>query len=357
MVVTVFSRHRAQPRIWARCTSAAHKRSSIPPVVQRPYTPYHHAVGGAVAVAATPLHALNEYGVDNLVPKTPVPLAVHAAHPDQAGGPRFAAATATHAGLVRPSNEDALLSYVPADPQLLLARGALFGVADGVGGQAAGEVASQTAVDVLAAEYYSPRAPHQIEHALGQALRAANLRVFNLAHGAGPALRFMQTTLSALVLLGRQAYLAHVGDTRIYLLRDGVLTQLTGDHSEAAELLRLRLITPEQAHTHPRRSVLTRTMGGALQLRPDFQRVAVQAGDRFLLCTDGLWGEVEPEALVPALAGPPPEACDRLVALACERGGSDNVSLSIVHVLDPGPVPTVSPPSRMSRLLAGLRGG
>jgi len=258
---------------------------------------------------------------------------------------------------VRPSNEDALLSYVPADPQLLLARGALFGVADGVGGQAAGEVASQTAVDVLAAEYYSPRAPHQIEHALGQALQAANLRVFNLAHGADLALRFMQTTLSALVLLGRQAYLAHVGDTRIYLLRDGVLTQLTGDHSEAAELLRLRLITPEQAHNHPRRSVLTRTMGGALQLRPDFQRVAVRAGDRFLLCTDGLWGEVEPEALVPALAGPPPEACDRLVALACERGGSDNVSLSIVHVLDPGPVPTVSPPSRMSRLLAGLRGG
>ena len=277
--------------------------------------------------------------------------------PDQPGGPRLAAAAATHAGLVRPNNEDALLSRIPTDTQILLTRGALFAVADGVGGQAAGEVASRTAVDVLATELYSPRAPHQLEAALSQAMQAANLRVYNLAHGPDPSLRLMQTTLSVLVLLGRQAYLAHAGDSRIYLMRDGALTQLTGDHSEAAELLRLRLITPEQAHNHPRRSVLTRTLGGTLQMRPDFQRVPVQAGDRFLLCTDGLWGELEHEALIPALAGSPTEACDRLISLACERGGSDNVSLSIVHILDPGPAPTTPPPGRMSRLLAGLRGG
>jgi PPM family protein phosphatase len=294
---------------------------------------------GGVAPAAAPLHAF-EVTVSR-----------------SETGMRLLAGSATHAGLVRRNNEDALVSRIPDDETQLLGRGALFAIADGVGGQAAGEVASQTAVDVLGEEYYSPRAPHQIEAALRAAMHAANVRVFSLANGPDERLRTMQTTLTALVLAGRQAYIAHAGDSRVYLLRDGALTQLTGDHSEAAELLRLRLITPEQAHDHPRRSVLTRALGATQLVRPDFQRTPVQPGDRFLLCTDGLWGELPQDALLPALDGEPGDVCRRLVTLACEAGGGDNVSLHVVDVLDPGPAAPSPPPGRIARLLAGLRGG
>jgi PPM family protein phosphatase len=272
-------------------------------------------------------------------------------------GPRLRAAATTHPGLARQNNEDVVVSHVPADSALLGNKGTLFAIADGVGGLAAGEVASRTAADVLLAEYYSPRAPHPVEAALRQAVQAANQRVCALAHGSDPALRSMQTTLTALVLAAGQAFLAHAGDSRVYLLRRGVLTQLTGDHSEAAELLRLRLITPEQARHHPRRSVLTRALGSTPLMRPDFQRLPVEPGDRFLLCTDGLWGEVPPDALLPALDTPEPEsAVRRLALLALDAGGSDNVSLEVVHVLDPGR-PTGPPAGRIGRLLATFRGG
>ena len=146
-------------------------------------------------------------------------------------------------GLVRQNNEDTLASRVPDDPAVLSNKGALFVVADGVGGMMAGEVASEAAVESFVAEYYSPRAAHQVEAALRQAAQAANLRVYNLAHGQNADWHGMQTTLSALALSGQTAYLAHVGDSRVYHWRDGTLTQLTNDHSEAAELLRLRLIS------------------------------------------------------------------------------------------------------------------
>ncbi|MGH2353072.1 MAG: PP2C family protein-serine/threonine phosphatase [Chloroflexota bacterium] len=269
-------------------------------------------------------------------------------------------ANASHRGLVRSTNEDALGSHIPDDPVVLARKGTLFGVADGLGGHAAGEVASRVAVEALFAEYYSPRAAHQVEGALRQAMQAANLRVFGLAYGvdgADEALHGMQTTLTALALAGGQAYLAHVGDSRAYVLRDGQLTQLTGDHSEAAELLRLRLITPEQARDHPRRGVLTRTLGAQPQLRPDFSRRAVRPGDRFLLCTDGLWGELDHDTLCRVVQQPPNDACQELVDLACRHGGSDNVSLHVIRVIDPGMAPQSAPPGRLGRLLAGLRGG
>lgn len=311
-------------------------------------------MGGAPSAAAAPLHGRR--------PAAASAAAVGMSSPPGTGV-QLRAAAITHPGRVRPTNEDALLARIPDDEPLRLARGALFAIADGVGGQAAGEVASRTAVDVLAQEYFSPRAPHQIEAALSQSVLAANRAVHSLAHGADPAFRSMQTTLTALAFAGRQVYLAHAGDTRAYLFRRGALTQLTGDHSEAAELLRLRLITPDQALTHPRRSVLTRALGGTLQLRPDFQRAPLQPGDRFLICTDGLWGELPHDEIASRLAEHPmtPEApaavCERLLALALERGGTDNVSLYVIDVADPGPAVPAAPSGRIGRLLAGLRGG
>jgi len=266
-------------------------------------------------------------------------------------------AAVSHPGLVRPSNEDAVGFLIPDRPEILSARGALFSVADGVGGLAAGEVASQTAVTVMADEYFSPRAPFGVEAALRLAAEAANRRVYALAQTPSPELNGMQTTLTALVVAGRQAYIAHAGDTRIYRLRGGTLTQLTADHSEAAELLRLRLITPAQAANHPRRSVLTRTFGGSLQLRPDFGRHAVDDGDVYLLCSDGLWGEVPDADIARELQGPVGEACDRLVEMACGHGGGDNVTVQCIRVLEAGPAKPASPPGRIARLLSGLRGG
>ena len=275
-------------------------------------------------------------------------------------GIELRAAGISHPGRIRPNNEDALLARVPDDAALRVSRGAVLAIADGVGGQAAGEVASRAAVERLAEEYFSPRAPHQIEAALSQAMLAANLAVHALAHGPDPALHAMQTTLTALAFAARQVYVAHAGDTRAYLLRSGALTQLTNDHSEAAELLRLRLITPEQALTHPRRSVLTRALGATQQLRPDFQRSPLQAGDRFLICTDGLWGELAAAELQDGLAQhveAPATACEHLLTRALERGGSDNISLYVIDVVDPGPATPGAPSGRIGRLLAGLRGG
>jgi PPM family protein phosphatase len=278
---------------------------------------------------------------------------------------RLEAASATHPGRVRRTNEDALASWVPDDPAVLRSKGALFAVADGVGGQEKGEIASRAAVEEIRTEYYSARAPGQIESALGASIQAANLCVLNLARSSDRSgdtfspdtSRAAQTTLTAFVLAGQQAYVGHVGDCRLYRLRDGVLSPMTGDHTEAAEMVRLRLITAEQAQTHPRRSVVTRVLGTSHSLRPDFYRFPVVAGDRFLLCTDGLWGMVEDGMLAETLRLSPDIACQTLVTLACKRGGEDNIAMHAVHVLELGAPSGGSRPGRIARLLSGLRGG
>ena len=266
-------------------------------------------------------------------------------------------AMVTHPGRVRAVNEDAVGFLVPDRPDVLRKRGAIFAVADGVGGHAAGEVASAIAIRDVISGYGSPTAPHTVEAALTGAVQSANARVHAVADGVGSDTAGMQTTLSVLVLCSRQSYIAHAGDSRVYRLRDHTLTQLTADHSEAAELVRLRLISPEAAVTHPRRSVLTRTLGATPRLRPDFSRASLEDGDRFLLCTDGLWGEVLDDELAAAMEMHPAIGCDHLLSIANERGGGDNVSVAIIHVEDAGSPAPVPATVRLARLLSGLRGG
>lgn len=243
------------------------------------------------------------------------------------------AAGRSESGRVRADNQDALALIIPDDPSVRERKGHLAVVADGLGGHAAGQVASATAVRELVAAYYAPTSSARVESALQHAIQAANIRIHALAHRE-PAYRSMQTTVSCLVLAGAFAYLAHVGDSRIYLLRDGVLTQLTNDHSEAAELIRLRLARPEVLAEHPRRNVLTRTLGSQLMLRPDFRRLEVRSGDCFLLCTDGLWSEVAEEEIAGALEAETPEqACQTLVDLQLGRASLDNVTVQVVKVL------------------------
>lgn len=245
----------------------------------------------------------------------------------------------TDAGPHRDKNEDSIGCFAPADGLALQRKGYLYVVADGLGGHAAGEVASSSAVARVGEEYYSPSNHTRIEPALRQAVQAANLRIHELIQHH-PEYRSMETTLSAIAITSAQAYVAHVGDTRIYHWREGRLSQLTSDHSEAAELVRMHILKPERVREHPGRNTLTRTLGSRLIPRPDYLRQPVMAGDQFVLCTDGLWSQIEDDEIASVVGDSPPEtACQTLLERALERDPHDNVTVQVVrvHSIDSAP--------------------
>ncbi len=239
----------------------------------------------------------------------------------------------------RPNNEDHVAWRLPDDPLVRERKGALFVLADGVGGHGSGEIASAMAASTLLEEYFSPSNHARVEPALQRAMQTANMRVYETAE-RDPRFGRMQTTLDGLVVTDSGAYVAHVGDGRVYHWRGGAMRQLTGDHSEVSELVRLRLVKREKLRTHPRRSILTRTCGAQMILRPDFLRQPVVPGDRFLLCTDGLWAAIEDEEIGSVLAqGSAVDACTALVARAIAAGSDDNVSAQVVRVVAVSPAP------------------
>ena len=259
---------------------------------------------------------------------------------------KFSWALRSHPGEVRPHNEDYAGAYAPTTPDDSWDRGPLFVVADGLGGHAAGEVASRLAVETALQEWSagSPAAPRQ---ALRAATRAANVAVYDAALEQGR--RGMGTTLTVLTLGGREAVIAHVGDSRCYLVRGEQCTQLTADHSKVGEMLRMRLITPEQAAGHPARSMLTRSLGGEPAVQIDLVDHDVACDDTFILCSDGLWDCVgRPEMAAVVAAGPsgsaadPVQAVDALVDLAVKRGASDNVTAIVLRVTSERPVPAAT---------------
>ena len=234
---------------------------------------------------------------------------------------RFAARS--HAGLLRTGNEDS----VYAGPRLLA-------VADGMGGHAAGEVASAVAIASLAPlDEDVPGA--DLLAALQDAARAANshLRVMVAADGA---LTGMGTTLVALLFSGGRLGLLHVGDSRCYLLRDGELAQITHDHTLVQTLIDEGRITEQDASTHPQRSVITRVLDGRDDVELDLSVREARLGDRYLLCSDGLTGPVASlETLRDALLiEDPQDSVDRLVQLALRGGGPDNVTVVVADVVD-----------------------
>ncbi|MHB8671782.1 MAG: PP2C family protein-serine/threonine phosphatase [Acidimicrobiales bacterium] len=246
-------------------------------------------------------------------------------------------------GCLRPHNEDFAGIHAPTTPDDAWDRGPLFALADGLGGHAAGEVASRLAVEATLASWREgqPAAPHQ---ALRAAARQANVAVYDAALEAGR--QGMGTTLTALTLAGREAIVVHAGDSRAYLVRGEQCLQLTADHSRVGEMLRMKLITPEQAATHPARSMLTRSLGGELAVQVDLVRQPIQRYDTFVLCSDGLW-DVVSSAELAAIAGAidseriptPAECAERLVDLALERDAADNVTVVVVRVSSDRPIP------------------
>jgi serine/threonine protein phosphatase PrpC len=246
---------------------------------------------------------------------------------------RLRSGAATDVGRVRQVNQDAFL--VEAD------RG-LYAVADGMGGHRGGEVASQLAIEAL-------RGAYDAGDDLAGAIAAANVRIFDQG-AADPNLQGMGTTVVAAAVLdgedgdteqaGGQLLVANVGDSRAYLFRDGELTQLTEDHSMVADLLREGRISEAEAEVHPQRNIVTRVLGVYEQVDVDLWPVDALAGDRVLLCSDGLVNEVTSDQIAAVLRrlADPDEAAAELVRRANEGGGRDNITVVLLDVVDDGGV-------------------
>jgi serine/threonine protein phosphatase PrpC len=246
-------------------------------------------------------------------------------------------------GKVRPHNEDFAGAFAPTTPDDAWDRGPLWVVADGMGGHAAGEVASRIAVETIIEDWTdgTPAAPAS---ALRNAVRSANAAVWNA--GKQSSHRGMGTTVCALTLAGTELLIANVGDSRAYRVRGDDCAQLTTDHSRVAEMLRMRMITPEQAANHPARSMLTRSLGGDLMVQVDIVKEPIHAGDTIVLCSDGLWDVVARTdiAEVAAAIGTPAlptakDAAEHLIDTAIERGTADNVTAVVVRITSDRPIP------------------
>jgi len=217
--------------------------------------------------------------------------------------------------------------------------GLVFAVADGLGGYGGGEIASGMAVEAsLAQAQQGISGGGRIPGTLRDAFNKANHTILDAAL-SGRGGRKMQSTLSALVITQGEAHLGHVGDSRIYRRRDGELELLTTDHSQVMELLRMHIITPEQAIEHPSRYALTRSVGGDITVRSDVRTEKLEQDDTFLLCSDGLWSNVTSSEVAASLALDPADACRRLVDLALERGGDDNATAMVIRVCEAGQRP------------------
>ena len=224
----------------------------------------------------------------------------------------------TDIGCLRDHNEDSLVVTPP-----------LFAVADGMGGHAAGEVASEIAVRVL-----SELAPeHPDGEALGRAIEEANRAVIQAAR-EGRGRQGMGPTLTAAMLEGERLVIAQVGDSRAYLLHQGKLQQLTRDHSLMADMIEAGQLTPEEARTHPQRSVITRALGSDAHLHPDIYEINVETGDRLLICSDGLSGMIFDDQIENTLrrVQDPQRCASQLVNEAIAAGGHDNVTVIVADV-------------------------
>lgn len=240
----------------------------------------------------------------------------------------------TDPGRVRPTNQDWWGQFIPPDRHMLAAKGALFVVADGMGGRAGGQVASQLAVQhLLQAYYHDPM--RSLEKSLVQAIRVANQQVYRYGQYY-PAYQGMATTLVAAVIRDQELIVAHVGDSRAYLARAGRFWPLTRDHSWVAEMVARGALTPAEAANHPYRHVISRSVGPHPDVQVDVRRMRLFAGDTLVLCTDGLSDLVTPAEIGWAAATlPPHQATHTLVDWANQRGGRDNISALVVRAEQP----------------------
>ena len=236
-------------------------------------------------------------------------------------------------GCQRQNNEDSFGYWEPEDDQQFLRKGRLAVVADGMGGYEGGQEASRLAVETLVA-VYRDFGGDDPQKALVEALQAAHeqIRQYSFAH---PELRGMGTTCTAAAIVQDALYYVHVGDTRLYLIRDGQITRVTRDHSYVGRLVESGMISQKEAENHPQRNILTAALGTNPDLIMDSPRQPepLRPKDVLLICSDGLWGQVRDSEILDAVENKSAAQAGReLIELARERGGPDNITVEILRL-------------------------
>jgi len=265
------------------------------------------------------------------------------------GDYQIEACVLTDSGCQRENNEDAIGWFQPDGAARLAGKGALAIVADYIRTHRGGAIASRAAVSVVSRLYYENQA--QPAAALAAAFQVANREIY-AASQADPALKGMGTTCTALALRGEEAFFAHIGDSRLYRVREGRIELLTEDHTAVAEMLRHGVLTPDEARKHADRHVLARALGVSPQAEAMISAAPLPlvAGDCFVLSSDGLHDLVEDEEIERIVAAEDSEtACARLLALARERGGYDNISVGVLGPRGREMNSRARPPERRAR--------
>lgn len=253
----------------------------------------------------------------------------------------YKAVADTDVGSVRDNNEDHLLFIRPFDKKIRKTRGCLALVADGMGGHSSGEIASKMATEIISRTYFDSKL--EPLEALKKAFDKANKSIYQKA-GKRSRLKGMGTTCTALVLKENQIYLAHVGDSRAYLLKGNELIQLSSDHTYVQHLLDSGKISHKESLTHPQRNVITKAMGTSPKVDADYKQISYdfEQGDRLLICSDGLYEYIQDQELGKILGGENiGELAQKLISIAKQRGGHDNISVLIVEAINISPMQEV----------------
>lgn len=242
----------------------------------------------------------------------------------------------TDVGRVRDHNEDYLGHASALSPEMARKRGWLFVLADGVGGHEKGEVASHTAVASMIGGFQKAKDGEAHMVLLPRLVQQANTHIIETAMAGGRESAGMATTLVACALRFDRVAVAHVGDSRCYLIRKNQAVQLTRDHTVSSEQVRMGLVTAEEAGESETRHILNRSLGTELVVNVEINDHQLFPGDVLVLCSDGLHGSVKASDIAEACGGDQslPSAADQLVALANERDGGDNISVQLIRIRD-----------------------
>jgi PPM family protein phosphatase len=256
----------------------------------------------------------------------------------------------SHVGNVREDNQDAI--RLSGDSPAADRR--LFALADGMGGYSHGGIASQTALETFFETFYGDATP-VVPRRMRRSIDAANLGVYQMAQRLG-AVR-MGTTLTAVTVVGQQLHIAHVGDSRAYLIRDHRAQCITNDHTHVGDMVRMKVIPPDKVRTHAQRSILTKGLGLTLFVQPDITQVALEDGDQLVLCSDGVWSVIEDHefAHVAAQTSDMNRLSETLINLALDRQSDDNLSVVAIHLQQLGPAEAAAELRRSWNPFAPLR--